>query len=411
MQERLADMLASWGRVSAADAVACGVMLALLVATAFLTGAICRRILLKTVGRLVKHTRVAWDDVLFDSKVMVRLSRMVVPVVTYCFVPVALADAGEGAVDIVRRISFAFIVLSFLSFVHAFLEAVYDVYSKKEAFRGRPLKILLQTIQVAAWFVGGIVMLSGLIGKDPFSLLAGLGASAAVLMLIFRDTIVGFVSGVQLSANDMLKVGDWIKVPKYDADGIVTEVTLNTVKVRNWDNTVTTMPPYALVSDSFQNWNAMSESGGRRVKRSVNIDMGSVKFCTPEMLERFRKISLLKDYMEEDGQGPREHGPAEAGGHLRTNLGVFRAYLTAYLRSLPCTNRELHCMVRHLQPTDKGIPVELYFFSSVKEWIPYEEIQADVFEHVLAAIPEFDLRVFQSPSGDDVRRMAGEKSS
>ena len=229
---------------------------------------------------------------------------------------------------------------------------------------------------------------------------------------------MGFVSGVQLSANDMLKVGDWIKVPKYDADGVVTEVTLNTVKVRNWDNTVTTVPPYVLVSDSFQNWNAMRESGGRRIKRSVNIDMSSVKFCTPEMLERFRKISLLRDYIERKEQDLQDYNAAHSiddtvkvNGRRQTNLGVFRAYLTAYLRSLPYTNQELHCMVRHLQPTDRGIPVELYFFSTVKDWIPYEEIQADVFDHVLAVLPEFDLRVFQSPSGADVQRMAWQEKN
>ena len=225
---------------------------------------------------------------------------------------------------------------------------------------------------------------------------------------------MGFVSGIQLSANDMLKVGDWIKMPKYEADGIVTEVTLNTVKVRNWDNTVTTIPPYALVSDAFQNWNAMRESGGRRIKRSVCIDMTSVRFCTEEMLERFRKISLLKDYIDEKEQALKAYNEAngiddsvKVNGRRQTNLGVFRAYLTAYLRSLPFTNPDLHCMVRHLQPTDKGIPVELYFFSTVKEWVPYEGIRADVFGHVLAVIPEFGLRVFQSPSGADVQKAVG----
>lgn len=418
LQGWLTSVLASWGLVSVADALTHGVMLALLVAAAFLADAVCRCFLLKAVAHLVKRTKATWDDVVFDHKVMVRLSRMVVPVVIYCFVPVVFADTNGSTVDFVRRISFVFIVLAFLAFVHAFLRAVYSVYSDKEAFCDRPLKSLLQTLQVVAWFVGGIIILSELIDKDPVSLLAGLGASAAVLMLIFKDTIMGFVSGVQLSANDMLKVGDWIKVPKYDADGVVTEVTLNTVKVRNWDNTVTTVPPYVLVSDSFQNWNAMRESGGRRIKRSVNIDMSSVKFCTPEMLERFRKISLLKDYIERKEQDLQDYNAAHSidntvkvNGRRQTNLGVFRAYLTAYLRSLPYTNQELHCMVRHLQPTDRGIPVELYFFSTVKDWIPYEEIQADVFDHVLAVIPEFDLRVFQSPSGADVQRMAWQEKN
>jgi miniconductance mechanosensitive channel len=231
-------------------------------------------------------------------------------------------------------------------------------------------------------------------------------------MLVFKDSIMGFVSGVQLSANDMLKVGDWITMPKYGADGIVIEVTLNTVKVRNFDNTITTIPPYLLVSDSFQNWRGMRESGGRRVKRSINIDMTSVRFCTPEMLEKYRKIQLLKDYIEQTEAVVEAYNKENGidnevlvNGRRQTNLGVFRAYLTAYLKSLPVVNTELNCMVRHLQPTDHGLPVELYFFSTIKDWIPYEGVQADVFDHVLAIIPEFDLRVFQSPSGADLRRL------
>ena len=376
------------GLVSVADALAHGVMLALLVAAAFLADAVCRCFLLKAVAHLVKRTKATWDDVVFDHKVMVRLSRMVVPVVIYCFVPVVFADTNGSTVDFVRRISFVFIVLAFLAFVHAFLRAVYSVYSDKEAFRDRPLKSLLQTLQVVAWFVGGIIILSELIDKDPVSLLAGLGASAAVLMLIFKDTIMGFVSGVQLSANDMLKVGDWIKVPKYDADGVVTEVTLNTVKVRNWDNTVTTVPPYVLVSDSFQNWRGMRESGGRRVKRSINIDMNTVRFCTPEQMKKFEKQVWMSGF--------------EKTGKEEVNLYVFRHYMEYYLRHNPRVNTELILMVRQLQPTPQGLPIELYFFSANKDWIPYERLQAEVFDHLLAVLPEFGLRVFQIPSGLDV---------
>jgi miniconductance mechanosensitive channel len=243
-------------------------------------------------------------------------------------------------------------------------------------------------------------------------LLTGLGASAAILMLVFKDSIMGFVSGIQLSANKMLKVGDWIAMPKYNADGTVIEVTLNTVKVRNWDNTIITIPPYALVSDSFQNWRGMQESGGRRVKRSVNIDMNSVKFCTPEMLEKYRKIHLLRDYINITEDVVKKYNEDNSidnsvlvNGRRQTNLGVFRAYLTQYLKNLPEVNQELTCMVRQLQPTDHGIPVELYFFSAIKEWVIYEGVQADVFDHVLAIIPEFDLSVFQSPSGADFARV------
>ena len=221
---------------------------------------------------------------------------------------------------------------------------------------------------------------------------------------------MGVVAGIQLTANNMLRVGYWIAMPKYGADGTVIEVTLNTVKVRNWDNTITTIPPYALVSDSFQNWRGMEESGGRRIKRSVNIDMNSVKFCSPEMIERYRKICLLSDYVLSTEQKIEKYNKENnvdtstlINGQHQTNLGVFRAYLNNYLKSLPTVNQQMTCMVRQLQPTETGIPMELYFFSAVKDWVPYEGVQADVFDHVLAIIPEFELRVFQNPSGDDLR--------
>lgn len=403
------DLLISWGiSPSRADAFDQFIAFGLILAVAFLADAVCRKIQLRVVAQLVKKTKATWDDIVFDHKVMVHLSRMVAPIVIYVFAPLAFADAGSATMEFVRRICLVYILVAFLNFVNSFLKAVYTVYSEKEQFRDRPLKGLLQTLQVILWLVGGIVIVGELIGRDPLSLLAGLGASAAILMLVFKDSIMGFVSGVQLSANDMLKVGDWIAMPKYGADGTVIEVTLNTVKVRNWDNTITTIPPYLLVSDSFQNWRGMRESGGRRVKRSINIDMTSVKFCTPEMLEKYRKIQLLKAYVEQTERVVREYNEERGidnsilvNGRRQTNLGVFRAYLTAYLKSLPTVNQEMTCMVRQLQPTDHGIPMELYFFCAFKDWVPYEGVQADVFDHVLAIIPEFDLQVFQSPSGRD----------
>ncbi|RGM48888.1 MULTISPECIES: mechanosensitive ion channel family protein [Bacteroides] len=406
------NLLISWGiSPSLADSLDQFIAFALVLVIAFLADAVCRHILLKIVAHLVRKTKATWDDIVFDHKVMVHLSRMVAPVIIYIFVPVAFAEAGSATLAFIQRICLIYIIITFLSFINSFLKAVYTVYSAKEQLRDRPLKGMLQTVQVILWFVGAIVIVSILINKSPVSLLAGLGASAAILMLVFKDSIMGFVSGVQLSANDMLKVGDWIAMPKYGADGTVIEVTLNTVKVRNWDNTIVTIPPYLLVSDSFQNWRGMRESGGRRVKRSINIDMTSVKFCTPEMLAKYRKIRLLKDYVEHTEQVIADYNEKNhidnsilVNGRRQTNLGVFRAYLTAYLKSLPDVNQELTCMVRQLQPTDHGIPMELYFFCSLKDWVPYEGVQADVFDHVLAIIPEFDLQVFQSPSGRDFQR-------
>lgn len=377
---------------------------------AYLADTVCRKILLKVVSRLVKQTKATWDDIVFDRKVMVHLSRMVAPILIYILLPLAFSDAGSATLVLILRFCLIFIIVMFLSFISALLSAVYTVYSEKEQFRDRPLKGLLQTVQVILYFVGGIIVVSILIDRSPGVLLTGLGASAAVLMLVFKDSIMGFVSGVQLSANNMLKVGDWITMPKYGADGDVIEVSLNTVKVRNFDKTITTIPPYLLVSDSFQNWRGMQESGGRRIKRSINIDMNSVRFCTPEMLAKYRKIQLLANYVEQTEQVIKEYNEEHhidnsilVNGRRQTNLGVFRAYLNCYLKSHSGVNHDMTCMVRQLQPTDHGIPLELYFFSATTSWIPYEDLQSDVFDHLLAIISEFDLHVFQSPSGEDFR--------
>ena len=377
---------------------------------AYLADTVCRKILLKVVSRLVKQTKATWDDIVFDRKVMVHLSRMVAPILIYILLPLAFSDAESATLALILRFCLIFIIIMFLSFISALLTAVYTVYSEKEQFRDRPLKGLLQTVQVILYFVGGIIVVSILIDRSPGVLLTGLGASAAVLMLVFKDSIMGFVSGVQLSANNMLKVGDWITMPKYGADGDVIEVSLNTVKVRNFDKTITTIPPYLLVSDSFQNWRGMQESGGRRIKRSINIDMNSVRFCTPEMLAKYRKIQLLANYVEQTEQVIKEYNEEHhidnsilVNGRRQTNLGVFRAYLNCYLKRHPGVNHNMTCMVGQLQPTDHGIPLELYFFSATTSWIPYEDLQSDVFDHLLAIISEFDLHVFQSPSGEDFR--------
>ena len=406
------EILLSWGfSQSWADDLTSGIILVVILAIAFLGDAICRHIILTAVARLVKKTKATWDDIVFDRKVLTHVSHLVAPILLYILLPFAISNLG--LLSFIQRICMIYIIAVFLKFISSLLTALFHVYSEKEQFRDRPLKGLLQTVQVILFFIGGIIIVSILIDKSPMVLLTGLGASAAVLMLVFKDSIMGFVSGIQLSANNMLRVGDWIQMPKYGADGTVIEVTLNTVKVRNWDNTITTIPPYALVSDSFQNWRGMQESGGRRIKRSIRIDMNSVKFCTPEMLAKYKKIQLLKDYIEETEKViedyNKEHGIDNSilvNGRRQTNLGVFRAYLTNYLKSLPTVNQDLTCMVRQLQPTEQGIPLELYFFSAIKAWVPYEGVQADVFDHVLAIIPEFDLHVFQNPTGEDFRELS-----
>ena len=385
--KKIDDLLIGWGiSPSRADMLDQFIAFALILAVAFLADALCRKILLKVVAQLVKKTKATWDDIVFDRKVMVHLSRMVAPVIIYLFVPLAFVEVGSSAMDFIRRICLIYIIITFLSFVNSFLKAVYSVYSEREQFRDRPLKGMLQTMQVILWLVGGIVVVGELIGRDPLSLLAGLGASAAILMLVFKDSIMGFVSGVQLSANDMLKVGDWIEMPKYGANGTVIEVTLNTVKVRNWDNTITTIPPYLLVSDSFQNWRGMWDSGGRRIKRSLLIDASSVHNCTAAELAALREKGLA-------GTTP-DAEPV-------VNLYALREYAARYLKGHPGIHPDLMQMVRMLQPTPEGIPVEVYCFTRETDWVAYEAVQGAVFDHLFAVLPDFGLRAYQRSSDRD----------
>ena len=335
------------------------------------------------MAQLVKKTKATWDDIVFDRKVMVHLSRMVAPVIIYLFVPLAFVEVGSSAMDFIRRICLIYIIITFLSFVNSFLKAVYSVYSEKEQFRDRPLKGMLQTMQVILWLVGGIVVVGELIGRDPLSLLAGLGASAAILMLVFKDSILGFVAGIQLSANDMVRPGDWITLPSGAANGTVQEITLNTVKIQNFDNTISTVPPYTLVSSPFQNWRGMKDSGGRRVMKNITLDLTTLQFCTPEMLDRYRKeIPLMADYQPEEGVVP-------------TNSQVYRVYIERYLCSLPVVNQDLDLIISQKEATMYGVPIQVYFFSRNKVWKEYERIQSDIFDHLLAMVPKFDLKVYQ----------------
>ncbi|VDZ51934.1 Miniconductance mechanosensitive channel [Serratia odorifera] len=271
---------------------------------------------------------------------------------------------------------------------------------------------IFQGIKLVAAILIGIAIVSLLMGKSPLLLLSGLGAMTAVLMLVFKDPILGLVAGIQLSANDMLKIGDWLEMPKYGADGAVTDIGLTTVKVRNWDNTITTIPTYALISDSFKNWRSMSESGGRRIKRSINIDTTSVHFLSEQEQQRLNRNPLLLQYLNGKAQELNEYNrqkqwdlSSPLNGRRLTNLGTLRAYLEAYLRAHPDIHQEMTLMVRQLAPTPEGLPLEIYAFTNTTVWAKYESIQADIFDHILAVIGEFDLRIHQTPTGNDMRSM------
>ena len=349
---------------------------------------LCRKVVVTTVKKLTSKTQNKWDDYLFNDRVLNDFCHMVPPIVITALIPFAF-PSEPMTLAFVLKICWIYITIVVVRLICTFLTSLYTISSEHEKLKERSMKGFYQMMKLIVICVGTIIIISTLIDKDPVKILTGLGASAAILTLVFKDTIMGLVAGVQLTANDMLRPGDWITMPKYGADGSVLEVTLTTVKVQNWDKTISTIPPYALVNDSFQNWRGMQESGGRRVKRSINIDMHTVRFCTPEELETFRKEEWMQGF--------------EATGKEEVNLYVFRHYLEHYLRTHPKVNQNLTLMIRQLQPTAEGMPIELYFFSDGTEWIPYERLQAEVFDHLLATVHQFGLKVFQSPTGLDLR--------
>ena len=347
---------------------------------------LCRRFLIPLVKRLVSSTRSTWDDVFFNDTLLVDATHLVSPILIAVLVPVVFVE-GSGVLEFLLKVNTIYLIAVIAKLLCSFLSSLYELSNRQDSLKNHPLKGIYQMLKIVVVCVALIIVVSVLINKNPGYILTALGASAAVLMLVFKDLILGLVAGVQLSANDMLRPGDWISMPKYGADGDVIEVTLTTVKVQNWDKTITTIPPYALVSDSFQNWRGMQDSGGRRVKRSVYIDMRSITFCTEEQMVEFEKRGWLDGIERED--------------KFVVNLHIFRNYLENYLRSHHLVNQKMIIMVRQLQPTAQGLPLELYFFSDGTNWVPYEHLQSEIFEHVFAVLPTFGLRVFQSPMGID----------
>ena len=358
------------------------IIAALLVILAIGLDYLCQAIFVGSMKKLAQHTHYQWDSLLLKRKVVHHLVHTIPGILVYALLPLAFIR-GKGLLLLSQKICAVYIVFALLLAINGFILVFLDMYNMRQVNKNRPIKGFMQVLQVLLFFIGGIVIIAILIGKSPASLFAGLGASAAILMLVFKDTILGFVAGIQLSANDMLRPGDWITVPGSNANGIVQEITLNTVKIQNFDNTISTIPPYTLVSASFQNWRGMVESGGRRVMKSIFLDLNTIKFCTPDMLNTFRKeIPLLADYKPDEGVTP-------------TNSQMFRVYVEKYLTSLPVVNTDLDLFISQLQSTEYGVPIQIYFFSRNNIWKEYERIQSDIFDHFFAMIPKFELKVYQ----------------
>lgn len=355
----------------------------------YMCTALFRYIVMPAVQKLTERTKATWDDYLFNRRVMKAFRRIIPPVIWYALLPFAFS-AGSEVLPVLLKACNIYIVVVSLFFISEFLHSLYEISSEHQKLRNRPLKGVYQMFNLLAVVVGFILVVSIIVDKSAGAVLAGLGASAAIVMLIFKDSILGLVAGVQLTANDMLRPGDWITMNKYGANGYVREVSLTTVKVQNFDKTITTIPPYLLVSDSFQNWRGMREAGGRRLKLSVNVDANTVHFCSPEELCRYEH----KGYIAK--------GRYDAAVKPVANTQVYRDFMMDFMSRHPDVNKDLMVMARMLQPTPEGLPLELYCFSVFTDWKPFEQFQGQVLDYAIVMASEFGLRIFQRPAGSDI---------
>lgn len=384
--------------------IASALIILLISALAYL---VTRKIIVRILETFVAKTHSTWGMILVENKVLERVSAIVPVFVIHAFAPVFPAFSVW-----IQRLAFCAFVLVILLTIDKLLNTVDEIYRNYEVSKERPIKGYLQVLEIIAYVIGVIIIISTLIERSPLLLLSGIGAATAVLLLIFQNSILGFVAGIQLTANNMVKLGDWIEMPKYGADGTVMEISLHTVKIQNGDKTITTIPTNALVTESFKNWRGMQESGGRRIKRAIYIDMTSIRFCDEEMLNRYRKIHYIHRYIDDKiteieayNQSMKMDLTDIVNGRHLTNIGTFRAYVDSYLANHPKVHKGMTMLVRQLDPTEKGLPVEIYAFINETAWADFEAIQADLFDHILAVVPEFDLRIFQNPTGHDLRRL------
>jgi miniconductance mechanosensitive channel len=379
---------------------------------AVLANIITKYVIVGVIRKLIAKTTTTRDDILARRKVFDRLSHLAPALVIYTLGPQFL-DGYPALVSGITTFTLIYLTIICVLFIDGLLNAGEEIYRTYKIARTFPIKSFVQVAKLVLYFLGFVAVLSLILGESPLTFFAGFGALTAVLMLVFKDPILGFTAGIQLSTNKMVSVGDWIEMPSYGVDGDIIEIALTTVKIRNFDKTITTIPTQSLINDSFKNWRGIQDVGGRRIKRSVYIDLSTIKFCDAEMLNRFSKVQFIKDYIakkdEELARFNAESG-ADAtnlvNGRRMTNVGTFRAYTEAYLRAHPSISKELTLLVRQLQPTENGLPIEIYAFTNVIDWLPYEAIMADIFDHILAAAREFDLSIYQNPTGGDFSKLA-----
>ncbi|WP_224784763.1 mechanosensitive ion channel family protein [Marinihelvus fidelis] len=388
--------------------------MALLLLLAWLADIIVKRILLGMVARIARRTEATWDNALVESKVFQRLA-WIMPVLVVHYGVNLVPGLSEGVVTVVRNVATAWTSLAVSLAGVAALDAVNAIYEQRPESRERPIKGFLQMAQLVLYIIGGILVISVLIDRSPLVLLGGLGAMGAVAMIVFKDTLLSLAASIQLTSQKVIQVGDWLELPQYGADGDVIDVALYTITVQNWDKTITVIPTHRVMSDSFKNWRGMTEAGGRRIKRSIYIDMNSIRFLDDAEIERFKRFRLLQDYIADKQAELDEYNAAigvdsDSDVNLRrlTNIGTLRAYIVNYLRNHPAIHDDMTLIVRQLQPGRDGLPIEIYCFTNDTQWATYEGVQSDLFDHVSAIVPAFGLRLFQSPSGFDLAGLAGQ---
>ncbi len=379
-----------------------------LLAGAIVIDLIVKRVLVRTVRALARRSSVTWDDALVAHNVFGRLAQVVPALIVFVGAPF-VPDLPEGGSLLMRHVAMGYIVLMLTLALTAMLSAANTIYSVTAVAKERPLKGFVQLVQIVVWILGGVLMIAVVLDRSPLLLLSGFGAMTAILLLVFKDTILSLVASVQLSAQDMVRVGDWIEMPQFGADGDVVDVQLHTVKVQNWDKTITTIPTHRLITDSFKNWRGMSQTGARRIKRAIFIDVSSIRFQTRDEVDHFTRFTLLKDYIRNKEQeltdynaGLASEVDADVNRRRLTNAGTFRAYAYNYLKNHPRIDKDMTLIVRHLAPGPEGLPIEIYCFTNTTEWAVYEGIQSDIFDHLLAIVPEFSLRLYQKPAGSDL---------
>ena len=388
-----------------------GTMLALLFVVALIVDWVAKRGLLAIVRRLVARTSVSWDNTIVEHKVVDRLVHLVPAIIVFtgiAFVP----GLPDGVTVVLRNVAVGYMALMLTMALSSLLGAANDIYAETPMAKERPLKGFIQLVQIAVWIFGGVMIVAAVLNKSPLLLLSGFGAMTAILLLVFRDTILSLVASVQLTAQDMVRVGDWIEMPQFGADGDVIDVQLHTVKVQNWDKTITTIPTHRLITDSFRNWRGMSQAGGRRIKRAIHLDVSSIRFMTPEEIERFRRFALLDDYIDRKEKELADYNkglPRQVDDDVNqrrlTNIGTFRAYAFNYLKHHPNIREDMTLLVRQRESGPQGLPLEIYCFTNTTAWGEYENIQSDIFDHLLAIVPEFGLSVYQQPAGTDLANL------